>query len=122
MYLSCLQLKCSLIFGCRLEEEAERADRVAEIAEAEARRCRFRNFNNLYQHQTCSYEIIMTYANHPIQPTKPNFSSKAYKMPKCQSFCLNMCEYLFCRLEQELVAKDAADAAAAREKEVLHQN
>ena len=38
MYLSCLQLKCSLIFGCRLEEEAERADRVAEIAEAEARR------------------------------------------------------------------------------------
>jgi len=42
----------------RLEEEAERADRVAEIAEAEAR-----------------------------------------------------------RLEQELVAKDAADAAAAREKE-----
>lgn len=95
---------------------------MAEIAEAEARRCRFRNFNNLYQHQTCSYEIIMTYANHPIQPTKPNFSSNGYKMPKCQSFCLNMCEYLFFRLEQELVAKDAADAAAAREKEVLHQN
>ena len=33
-----------------------------------------------------------------------------------------MCDYLFFRLEQELVAKDAADAAAAREKEVLHQN
>ena len=33
------------IFDCRLEEEAERADRVAEIAEAEARRCRFRSFD-----------------------------------------------------------------------------
>ena len=31
-------------------------------------------------------------------------------------------EYLSFSLEQELVAKDAADAAAAREKEVLHQN
>ena len=45
IYLSCLQPKCSLIFDCRLEEEAERADRVAEIAEAEARRCRFRSFD-----------------------------------------------------------------------------
>ena len=46
MYLSCLQLKYFFfIFDCRLEEEAERADRVAEIAEAEARRCRFRSFD-----------------------------------------------------------------------------
>ena len=64
----------------------------------------------------------MTYANIPIQPTKPNLASKSYKMLKCQYFCLKIFEHLFFRLEQELVAKDAADAAAAREKEVLHQN
>ena len=44
MYLSWLQLKCSLIFDFRLEEEAERADRVAEIAEAEARGGRLRSY------------------------------------------------------------------------------
>ena len=72
IYLSCLQPKCSLIFDCRLEEEAERADRVAEIAEAEARRCRLRNFNMSYSNKHAMLTI-------PSNPQSQTFLQRVIK-------------------------------------------
>ena len=77
---------------CRLEEEAERADRVAAIAEEEARRFFF-TLNFLFDISDSElFLLIWT--------------------------ILDMKLFIF-RLEQELVQKEAADAAMAREKEVL---
>ena len=92
------------VLCCRLEEEADRADRGAAIAEEEAKRYKSLNYLNhtlyLWTVLFCSELLpVLLFCSEPIV--------------SCDI------ETLILRLEKELVQKEAADAAMAREKEVL---
>lgn len=84
----------------RLEEEAERVDRVAAIAEEEARR----------------FWIIHFIA--PFALWINRFSSEFFSVLLWTFIVILNPATINLRLEQELVQKEAADAALRREKEV----
>jgi hypothetical protein len=99
------------VFCCRLEEDADRADRVAAIAEEEAKRF---NHSSYYLFLRCSFSVLL--GNIFLRWELFSFTVNYYFHKILKPFTAST---LILRLEAEIVDKEAADAAMAREKEVL---